>query len=315
MAAEEARGTPAVSVVIPARNAGSTLADQLAALSRQTFTDPWETLVCDNGSTDDTAAIVAEWQKLLPGLRRVDASAGVGAGGTRNVGVEHAAAPLIAFCDADDVVADEWLAEIARGLASHDAIACLSELSLLNPHRPDGESSGPVYRYDALPQFAFASSRAFAATKAALQAVGGFDPAVRIGEDTDLSWRLQLAGIPLLPWPSAVVHVRERDEFWATLRQWYEYGRAEKLLARRFARVPREAALPSDDSPAPALDQPAAPHGSALSRRLRRLTRMRGWRDIRPLLQRRSRWLGLRFGRPDASIPVYDGPGATPPAN
>lgn len=304
----------AISVVIPARDAAATIGEQLAALSRQRIGEPWEVLVCDNGSGDDTAAVVAGWQERVPGLRLVDARTAANAGEARNLGVAAAASPLVAFCDADDVVADDWLAQVVSSLRDAALIGCLSELSSLNPHRGAEETSGPLYRWDSPPGLPFASSRAMAVHRDAFLAVGGFDPALRVGEDADLSWRLQLAGTAIAACPGAVVHVRHRDSLVGTIRQWFRYGRAQSQLAARFAQagVPSAAATGSRADTIPAASS-AGPAGGAWRRRMHRLGHLRDWRDLQPLLQRNARrlglWWGARFGE---RLPPYDG--STAPA-
>ncbi|WP_343224634.1 glycosyltransferase family 2 protein, partial [Oerskovia flava] len=52
----------------------------------------------------------------------------------------------------------------------------------------------------------------------------GFDEALATGEDTDLSWRVQLAGHRLEYHPEIILHVRKRDGLRAIYRQAYAYG-------------------------------------------------------------------------------------------
>src|SRR5690606_34073255 len=124
--------TPEASVVIAAFNAERTLGEQLAALSRQAVRFPWEVLVCDNGSTDGTVAVVTEWQGRLPQLRLVDASARRGPGAARNAGAARALSPLLLFCDADDVVADDWLAPLHGALQREVFVTGNSRRPVLN---------------------------------------------------------------------------------------------------------------------------------------------------------------------------------------
>ena len=63
-----------LSVVIPCYNEAKTIAAQLEALSQQQWSEPWEVIVTDNGSTDDTVKIVEEYYSQLPNLRLIDAS-------------------------------------------------------------------------------------------------------------------------------------------------------------------------------------------------------------------------------------------------
>jgi glycosyltransferase involved in cell wall biosynthesis len=50
-----------LSVIIPCLNGAATIATQLAALARQQWDQPWEIVVADNGSTDESAGIVERY--------------------------------------------------------------------------------------------------------------------------------------------------------------------------------------------------------------------------------------------------------------
>lgn len=297
---------PAISVVIAARNAATTIGEQLDALARQSIPAEWEIVLCDNGSTDDTRAIADAPRPGLPPLRIVDATEARSAGGARNIGVAAAGGSLIAFCDADDVVADDWLVEIANAMTDQDFVACTWEMSRLNPSRPEGVTMGPTFRLDTLPHLAFAGAGAMAVRREVFLRVDGFDTHLPIGEDTDLSWRLQLSGVTLAEAPKAIVHIRERDEVLATLRQWYRYGRAERQLQAKFADVHPPAVGDAPRDQAPTMDTARA----SIMRKVRRIGHLGSWRDVAPFLQRQSRRLGLRWGRVDHSVPPYRGPGS-----
>ena len=68
---------------------------------------------------------------------------------------------------------------------------------------------------------------------AAVDAVGGFDPALRYGEDVDLIWRLASAGHAVRYDPSVVVQHRPRSSWGAWFRQRMSYGSAAAPLASR----------------------------------------------------------------------------------
>src|SRR5262245_57535681 len=89
---------PEVSVIIPAYNAGRTISAALQSVFAQTFRD-FEVIVVDDGSTDDTAARVAEWSKAIHYVRQRNR----GPAHARNEGVARAKGRLIAFLDADDI--------------------------------------------------------------------------------------------------------------------------------------------------------------------------------------------------------------------
>jgi hypothetical protein len=64
--------------------------ERLGGLSRQEYRGAWELIVADNTSTDDTAAVAADWAAELPELRVVPAAARLGINHARNVGAATA---------------------------------------------------------------------------------------------------------------------------------------------------------------------------------------------------------------------------------
>src|ERR1700693_563342 len=110
-----------ISVVVPTRNGEPHLADQLAALSEQTYGGAWELIAVDNGCDDRSIEIVESFRGRLPSLRIVSAPRR-GLGRARNAGAAAARGELLAFCDADDVAASEWLDALADGAASGDIV-------------------------------------------------------------------------------------------------------------------------------------------------------------------------------------------------
>ena len=83
--------TPRISVVIPVLDAAEWLGHQPAALAAQDVPVPWEVLVADNGSTDETVDVALSWRKDLP-LRLVDASERRGINHARTAGPPKPAA-------------------------------------------------------------------------------------------------------------------------------------------------------------------------------------------------------------------------------
>ena len=62
-----------LSVIIPCYNAARTIADQLDALASQQCSEPWEILIVNNRSTDNTVEIVEGYSQRLPNLRITEA--------------------------------------------------------------------------------------------------------------------------------------------------------------------------------------------------------------------------------------------------
>lgn len=228
---------PQVSVVIACLDAQDVLGGQLAALAAQRTDVPFEVLVCDNGSRDRTVEVARAWVGRLP-LRVVDASAVRGSGPARNVGAAQAVGPWLAFCDADDEVDGGWLTALAGGLAEHPVVAGRLDGERLNP--PRVRRTRPLDQQSGLqlcsPEVGLphASAGNLGVRRDAFMAVGGFDPGVRYLQDTDLCWRLQLAGYPLVFVPDAVVHTRLRATLPLMYRQGRNWGAAQARLERRY---------------------------------------------------------------------------------
>lgn len=95
--------TPKVSIVMPAYNAGGFIAEVIATITNQSFKD-FELIIIDDGSTDNTAAIVKHLAKLDDRIKyfyqKNNGSARLGE--TLNTGIAKAKADLIARADSDD---------------------------------------------------------------------------------------------------------------------------------------------------------------------------------------------------------------------
>lgn len=305
---------PRVSVVVPARDAAATLGGQLAALARQDVDFGWEVLVCDNGSSDGTLAVARGWKDALPGLRIIDASGRRGAAAARNAGAAAAAGGLLLFCDADDEVADGWLAAMAEALADAEAVAGARRYDRLNaePFGPD-DWTDPLFTVPYAPGLPAASSNNLGVRRAVFDELGGFDETLRTGEDVDLCWRVQLAGYRLAGEPRAVVDVRRRTGLVAVLRQFYGYGLGDAALMRKHpGLVGRSTTVPAGRPGPPLPDEPTArssgpvveppppvvaSRGSRARRALDRMAHGRAPVDLTFAAARTGRRLGRTRGR------------------
>ena len=121
-----------LSVIIPCFNVANTIAVQLEALAHQHWCERWEVIISNNGSTDETVAIVKQYQQKLPHLRIVNSSDRRGAAHARNVGALAAASDALAFCDADDEIAPGWVAAMGEALSKYDFVAGKRDYNKLN---------------------------------------------------------------------------------------------------------------------------------------------------------------------------------------
>ncbi len=88
---------PAASVVIPAYNAAWCVGKAIDSVLAQDFTDR-EVIVVDDGSTDDTAAVLATYGEAIRVVRKANG----GMSSARNAGIAAARGEFVAFLDADD---------------------------------------------------------------------------------------------------------------------------------------------------------------------------------------------------------------------
>jgi glycosyltransferase involved in cell wall biosynthesis len=91
---------PLVSVIMPTFNRADTIRRAVRSVQAQTFTD-WELIVVDDGSTDNTVALIEGRDPRLKLIRQENQ----GTAGARNAGLSASAGSYIAFLDSDD----EWL--------------------------------------------------------------------------------------------------------------------------------------------------------------------------------------------------------------
>jgi glycosyltransferase involved in cell wall biosynthesis len=116
---------PKVSVVVPVYNRAAQLERLLAALSRQTLAkESFEVLVCDDGSSDDVAAVVGRYRHHCGLDVRHLSQPNRGPGAARNLGLAEARAQLLGFTDSDCEPAENWLEEIVAAFES-DAVALI----------------------------------------------------------------------------------------------------------------------------------------------------------------------------------------------
>src|SRR5262245_30132400 len=138
-ASSPSRRAPLVSVVIPAYNCARFIGEALDSVFAQDYPE-LEVVVVDDGSTDDTCAVVEGYGDRVKLIRQRNAGAAV----ARNEGMRRASGEYVAFLDSDDL----WLPGKLRlqidHLESHrDVAMCCTRWNLLYP-KADG--SYPVER-------------------------------------------------------------------------------------------------------------------------------------------------------------------------
>jgi glycosyltransferase involved in cell wall biosynthesis len=230
-----------LSVVLPCLNAADTIRLQLDAMAAQEWSEPWELIVADNGSTDDTRAIVAEYSGRIPGLRVVDASRKPGPAYALNEGSSAARGASLVFCDADDEVAPGWIRAMGEALERHELVACRQEVDKLNEPWVRESRGGSLLvdevrlRLPFPPFLRHAPSSGLGVRRSRHEEIGGFDESLLANYDTDYCIRLHRLGVEPVLVPGALLHYRYRDELRAIFAQARLYAETSALLQKRYA--------------------------------------------------------------------------------
>ncbi len=197
-----------VSVVVPAYNYGQFLPQALESLRVQTYPD-WECIVVDDGSTDDTLAVV---QAAAAGDRRVRyvSQPNRGPSAARNRGIAESAGDYIQFLDADDLLPPTKLGAQVRAMESDPSIGIvysdarffrvsateLIRFRVSGPRPstvPDGSSRDPLLW--ALIHNNIMVVEGPLVRRSAITAVGPFEESLARMEDWQYWLRCALAGV------------------------------------------------------------------------------------------------------------------------
>jgi GT2 family glycosyltransferase len=225
---------PAISVVVPTYMRADLLARLLARLEQ--LTPPrggFEVIVVDDGSTDDTADVVARSELPVRYVRQENS----GPATARNRGWQLATAPIVAFTDDDCVPDADWLVDLVAAFdTSPDVAAIGGDIQpLVDGFRSRFVQAERLVGHGADERGVRYLVTANAAIRTdALRAVGGFDERFpgAAGEDTDLGFRLRAAGHRLAVTDRGRIRHDHRIGWRALFRTYRKHGRARALLAR-----------------------------------------------------------------------------------
>jgi len=225
----------AVSVVIPAQNAGAWIAETIGSVAAQSARARVESIcVVDDGSSDDTASIAAAALARAGIAHTIVHANGAGPSAARNLGWQRSGAAWVQFLDADDLLAPtkiERQLDAAAGLAEDVAVVYSPWSDLLDDGKgwkPAEWLRDPTIGGDTLADqlenenFIATGSQLF--RRAWLERVGGFDERLRLIEDVDLLLRLAIAGAQFVKVPSAqplfLYRRHPQSASWRDARAW-----------------------------------------------------------------------------------------------
>lgn len=211
---------PTFSIVVPTYNCAPLLPQCLDSIQGQSLID-WECIVVDDGSTDNTAAVVADYTCRDDRFRYCrQENRGVSA--ARNVGIERSVGEWVAFQDADDYYLPCALEMLAK--AAHDAPDVSIVTGFVEPWVPISCGSGEVTTTDAF--YAMVGVMNGEATPLRIQGaavrrtlvdhIGGFPVGYVAAQDMDF-WIRATAASQVATVQRAVAHYRTDNESSATV--------------------------------------------------------------------------------------------------
>lgn len=188
--------SPLISVIIPVHNGEKTIAETIASLLQQTYSN-WELIVINDGSSDRTPILIQDILAQHPHIQvRLVSYPQTGACASRNRGAALAQGEFLAFLDADDVWTGDKLALQLQVLQNSPgakvAYSWTDYMDVAGKYLyPGGHAThqGNVYEYLLLGNFLENGSNALIC-KDAFRKVGGFDESVIGVDEWDLFIRM-----------------------------------------------------------------------------------------------------------------------------
>ena len=221
------------SVIIPAYNAAHSLPGCLAAVREQDVDAPYEIIVVDDCSADQTAVLAeASDVTLISHDRRRGAAA------ARNSGIEAAQGEIICFTDADCAPRQDWISQILKPFADEAISGCKGTYAT----RQEELVARFVQieyedKYDLLQKqerINFIDTYSAAYRRQVIQANDGFDEQISFVEDQELSFRLAARGYEMVFQPQAVVYHYHSNSLASYFRKKFQIGYWKAQIVRRF---------------------------------------------------------------------------------
>jgi len=220
-----------VSVIVPSFNHAAYIGEALDSIFTQRHR-PLEVIVVDDGSTDDTGAVLGPYRDRISVVKQTNA----GPAAARNAGLARATGAFITFLDADDM----WHPDkLERQLARFDArpelelsICCVESFYAGDPAEEERllrEREQPKVMTGVVVQ-------TFVARASLFERVGGFDPRFRFAEDAD--WYVRATEQSVMEEHLAEVLCYRRMHAHNMTREWPEVKK-ESMLAVAKAAIER----------------------------------------------------------------------------
>ena len=245
---------PPVSVLIPAHNEEIVMAATLDAMLALDYPrDRLEIVVINDGSTDATGEIVADYSRRDSRVVLLDVPKGEGGKGKSkalNLGLNRARSPVIAVYDADNTPSPDALRYLVAQLLLHPKLG-----AVLGKFRTVNKNRNLLTRFINIETLSFQSilqagrwwlfriatlpGTNFVIRREALEQLGGWDEEA-ITEDSELSIRMYMNHWRIKFIPYAVTYEQEPERWDVWLRQRTRWVRGNNYVAKKFFGLRKE---------------------------------------------------------------------------
>jgi glycosyltransferase involved in cell wall biosynthesis len=229
------------SIIIPVYNRPNEIDELLESLTKQDFSENFEVLIIEDGSTIKSDVIVEKYKSKLN--IKYFLKENTGAGASRNFGMQKASENYFIILDSDVIVPKHYLSEVKQTLqhnftaafggpdAAHSSFTPVQKA--INYSMTAVLTTGGIRgKKEAIGKFQLRSFN-LGMSKKAFSATNGFSK-MKNGEDIDLTFRLWKAGFETQLIKKAFVYHKRRSSIRQFFKQTFGFGTARPLLNRKY---------------------------------------------------------------------------------
>lgn len=221
-----------LSIIIITRNRSTMLADALRSLLAQAPKTPYEIIVVDNNSTDDTIQVVRE---QFPQVRLIALPENLGVGGGRDVGVQQARYEVMFFMDDDALLGSPDAVDQAHQYFVDHADVAILALRIVNHETGTVFSHefpkiGAARKIDQIQEVAYFLGGGCCIRSSAYHAIGGYcKDAIYGAEEVDLSYRILEKGYRIIYFPAIEIRHRTSPQI-RRKTNWFRHEIHSRIL-------------------------------------------------------------------------------------
>lgn len=223
-----------ISTITPVYNDPEGIRDTLDSLPLED--DRAEFIVIDNGSTDNTQAVISEFEQSYESVTLLHEPQENSQFAARNTAIKSTESEILAFVDADMILPDDWLPSVLEEFQQAETNYMASNVELVLPDDPtiaaryDYHTGFPVEQY--IQTKHFAPTCCLTIHRSVFEDIGLFDYRLQSGGDVEFGTRAFEAGYNIHFASDVTVHHPTRNSLTALLDKASRVGRGHCQLQR-----------------------------------------------------------------------------------